>query len=180
MFFKALYNLIPDAGYMPLLTEILRDVWNSRQSGLSVKLAHAQQKQEHLGVERQRIIDLLVKGTIDQDVYKEQMARVGTALREVQLEADRLSSEASVNAHDLERLLEFADWLLCRVAGIWKSATLQNKLRVQAALFPDGLTVSNEGFGTASTPLFFYQYAPIPIAANDMASPGGFEPPLSP
>jgi hypothetical protein len=90
------------------------------------------------------------------------------------------ASEALITAEQVEYLLEFAEWLLGRVAGIWNSASLPNKLRIQAALFPDGLRVSKEGLGTPLRPLFFKQFQEISTEQHGLASPGGFEPPLPP
>jgi hypothetical protein len=49
---------------------------------------------------------------------------------------------------------------LCRLAASADSGHLEqccpeNKQRIQSALFPDGLTVRTEGFGTAPLPIFF-------------------------
>jgi hypothetical protein len=124
----------------------------------------------------QRIVDLFVDGQIDKDTYEDRRAKVGTALSK----AKSQQSEAPIAAEQVEYLLEFADWMLQRVAGIWNSASLSNKLRIQSAFFPDGLTVSKEGFGTPLEPLFFKQFQEIPIEESSLASPGGFEPPLPP
>ena len=70
--------------------------------------------------------------------------------------------------------------MLDRAAGIWESASLPNKLRIQEAFFPNGLTIAKEGFGTPSMPLFFRQLHEVPIEETSLASPRGFEPLLSP
>jgi hypothetical protein len=85
-------------------------------------------------------------------------------------------SETLVNAQEVDCLLEFADWLLQRVAGIWNSASAENKRRIQGVLFPEELTVAKEGSGTTSTPIFFKHLKPIPIEESGLAS----EPLLSP
>ena len=115
-------------------------------------------------------------GQIDKATFDDQTARVGTELKAAQ---ERLS-ETLVSAEELDCLLEFATWLLERVAGIWNSASAENQRRIQGALFPGGLTVAREGFGTTSTPLFFNQLQAIPIEGDGLASPRGFEPLLSP
>jgi site-specific DNA recombinase len=176
MFYELLYDLIPQVGMMPLFNKVLQDVWSKKNAEREERLAAVQKERQKLEARRQRIMDLLIDAAITKQVCDEQMERVGTALRDLEMQ----TPEATANAHELENLLEFADWMLNRVAGIWNSAALPNKLRLQEAFFPEGLAVSNEGFGTASTPLFFGQYEPIPIAEVKMASPRGFEPLLSP
>ena len=59
-----------------------------------------------------------------------------------------------ISANQVESLLEFAEWMLERVAGIWNSASLPNQRRIQEAFFPQGLTVTQDGFGTPLRPYF--------------------------
>jgi hypothetical protein len=49
---------------------------------------------------------------------------------------------------EIELLLDFADWMLANSASVWAGASFENKLRIQRALFANGLPVSKEGFGT--------------------------------
>ena len=101
---------------------------------------------------------------------------VGTAIKDL----ENQTLPVSVTEAELASLVEFAEWMMLRVAGIWNSATISNKLRLQRTLFPNGLEVSNEGFGTASEPLFFAGWDAEVEAKTSLASPGGFEPPLPP
>jgi len=63
-------------------------------------------------------------------------------------------SSSNTTSRQLDDLVEFAERLLSRVTGIWNADTLGEKLRLQAILFPKGLEVSQEGFGTADLPYF--------------------------
>jgi hypothetical protein len=56
--------------------------------------------------------------------------------------------------------------MLGRAAGIWETASLPNKLRIQEALFPHGLTVTKEEIGTSSMPLFFRHLHEVPNRGN--------------
>jgi hypothetical protein len=108
--------------------------------------------------------------------FKSQAELVGTAIKELE---DQILP-VSVTEAEIASLVEFAEWMMLRMAGIWNSATITNKLRLQRTLFPNGLEVSQEGFGTASDPLFFAGWVPGVDAETSLASPGGFEPPLPP
>jgi hypothetical protein len=88
-------------------------------------------------------------------------------------------AETLIGAEELECLLDFADWLFQQVAGIWNSSP-ENKRRIQSALFPDGLSVTREGFGTTPLPIFFRTFQEAALEKEGLASPGGFEPPLPP
>jgi hypothetical protein len=60
--------------------------------------------------------------------------------------------------------------MLGRAAGIRETASLPNKLRIQEALFPHGLTVTKEEIGTSSMPLFFRYLHEVPIGETSLAS----------
>src|SRR5450759_5685471 len=45
-------------------------------------------------------------------------------------------------------LLSFAEWFLENASVVWMSAESDKKRRIQEAIFPSGVTVTTEGFGT--------------------------------
>jgi hypothetical protein len=171
-----LLNLIPEMRFLPLFNEALRDVWRQKHTEREEQIKRTQETKSRLEERKQRLVDLLVDGALSQAEYENQAGRVGTALSEL----ERQLPDALESIEEIESLVEFAEWMLIRVAGIWDSASIANKRRIQDAFFPDGLTVTSEGFGTAPSPLFFAEYAPIPIESEKVASPRGFEPLLSP
>jgi len=176
-FHQLVYRLLPvDRSFMPLFHAVIRDVWNQKHADRQQRVQRAKQEVASLEEKSQKIIDALLDGTFDKATYETQREIVGTALEKARIQ----QSEALISADQVECLLEFAEWMLDRAAGIWESASPSNKLRIQEALFPHGLTVTREGFGTASMPLFFRQLHEAPIEETSLASPGGFEPPLPP
>src|SRR5260370_41544707 len=151
---------------MALFDEVLKDVWKQKQTDREETATVIGKRIAALETRKQNLIESVVDGRIDRAIYNSQMARVGTELKGVQ---ERLS-ETLVTAQELDCLLEFAAWLLERVAGIWNSASAGNKRRIQGALFPMGLDVAKDGFGTVSRPLFFNQLEPIPVEESGLAS----------
>jgi site-specific DNA recombinase len=175
-FHQLLYDLIPEMKFMALFEEIIIDVWRLKHAEREEMIVRLQHEKSKLEQRKQRLLDLMVDGTLTAPDYEKQVKRVGTTLTALEKEVpDELAS-----AQELQCLVEFAEWMLNRVAGIWQSASLANKQRIQNAFFPQGLEVSAEGFGTVPSPLFFGQYTPIPIESEKVASPRGFEPLLSP
>jgi len=69
--------------------------------------------------------------------------------------AGLLEGEALVDLAEIELLLDFADWMFDRLASVWASASYINKLRIQYVLFPNELTVSQEGLGTPKCSILF-------------------------
>jgi site-specific DNA recombinase len=175
-FNQYLFGLVPDADLMPLFTEVVKRTWKCVNEEWQGRANQVEKLIEREKARKQRLIDYLLDGKIQQEVYDSQMERVGTSIEQLQ----QSIPSAPMPEAELSSLLEFAEWLVERVAGIWNSASLGNKQRLQQALFPKGLTVSPEGFGTGKEPFFFKDYLSPNATNNGLASPGGFEPPLPP
>ncbi len=175
-FHQLLYSLVPDRNFMLLFREVVIDAWKQKHAHQQERLSRAEKQIAELETQSQKLLDLLLRGTVDEKTYQMGMERVGTGLEE----ARNQTSESLLSLDQLEHLVDFAEWMLERAAGIWNSASPANRKRLQEALFPNGLTVSEDGFGTAQHPLFFMPIQEIPIEESSLASPGGFEPPLPP
>jgi hypothetical protein len=81
---------------------------------------------------------------------------------------------------ELAELLVFSRWVLENAGVVWCAADYEKKGRLQGVLFPSGLTVTDEGFGTPEIACPFMQLEKKTSEEYSMASPGGFEPPLPP
>ena len=176
LFYELLYGFTPQEAFMPLFHELLVRAWREKNREREESTVRAQKKLQELDAEKSRLLKLVIDEIISPADYKDQEQRVGTERRALQNQVLLVS----VTETELDALVEFAEWLLGRVAGIWASATLANKHRLQATLFPDGITVSQEGFGPAHHPLFFEGCGRVAEREASLASPGGFEPPLPP
>jgi hypothetical protein len=171
-FVELLYSLSPQERFIPLFEAIVRDVWKAKQADHEQAASLISKRIASMEARKQRLIESVVDGRIDKATYDDQIGRVGTDLAAAQGQL----SQTLIGAEELDCLLEFAAWLLERVAGIWNSAAAPNKRRIQTALFPAGLTLTKEGFGTAQRPLFFNQFQAIPVEGNGMASQGDSNP----
>jgi hypothetical protein len=161
---------------MPLFQEIVRSVWHEQNAHQLRQRAEKLRLRDKLEAKRQRLVDLLVEGQLQKPDYDDQIKKVGTAISALGIDV-QVSTESD---EELDTLLQFAEWLLLRVAGIWNAAEPENKRRLQHVLFPNGLTVSSEAFGTAKHPLFFDTYGVDGHSNSGLASPEGFEPSLPP
>ena len=87
------------------------------------------------------------KGTIDQVTYERQRDRVREELALAQLAA----SDAALEELDVESVMSFAETVLTDASRLWTKATPEQKQRLQAGFFPDGLRFDGNEFGTALT-----------------------------
>ncbi len=76
----------------------------------------------------------------------------------------------------LEAALASSAQVLSHAKDLWQGATLDQRGRLQAALFPQGLAHDGEKFRTAVTCLGVKQLDGNADPRNDVASPTGFEP----
>ena len=81
------------------------------------------------------------------------MGKVGTDLER----AGFLEGEAFIDLAEVELLLDFAEWMLENVSGVWSQASFEDKQRLQWAVFPAGLMVSGKDL-EPQRPLFFKQF----------------------
>ena len=77
---------------------------------------------------------------------------------------------------DVEALLRFSEDVLCNIARLWQDAPAEQKLKLQAALFPEALRMRDGAFGTVVTSLAFKHFGGDFGGNSGMASPAGFEP----
>ena len=131
---------------------------------------------EALRERKNRVVDLFVDGRMDQDTYDQQVLRLDAEIQE----AEQQLHDTDVENMDVEAVLEFAEKLVERPKELWLQSPLEQKQRLQRVFFPDGLTFTNDGFGTAASNSFFNVLQSFTLEKATLASPTGFEPVLPP
>ena len=114
----------------------------------------------------------LYERRIDQQTYERQR----DALRESITAAEIASEDAAGNEPDVVGLLEFAERLLGNLSDLWLTSSLDDRQRIQSAVFPEGLPFANGRIGTSATCSAFKHFERIARPDSGMASPAGFEP----
>ncbi len=106
---------------------------------------------------------------IDRPAYERQRDRLREDIALAELEAN----DARLEELDVEGILGFAETVISNAARLWSDATLEQKQRLQAVLFPDGLRFDGKKFGTAVTCLAFSRLQRIAGVESGVASPNG-------
>ena len=161
---------------MRLFKEIVRQVWKQRQTDSEAILRVAKTKLDELRERKNRLVEFLLDGRLDQQTYDEQVQRLTAEMETAKMEF----SVADLECMDVEAVLEFAENLVERPKQLWLESTLEQKQRLQSVFFPDGVTYTSEGFGTAPSNSFFNVFREFTSGKVSLASPTGFEPVLSP
>jgi hypothetical protein len=86
-------------------------------------------------------------------------------------------NELHLERIDVEGVLAFAEHVLMRAAALWSNASLDDR-SLQQAIFPNGISWTAAGFGTAVTSGAFSYLRGISDGSEGVASPAGFEPAL--
>lgn len=131
---------------------------------------------EELTERKNRLVEFLLGGHLDQQTYEEQVQRLNS---EIQRAKDRFT-EADMECADVEAVIEFAERLVERPKQLWVESSLEQKQRLQRVFFPDGVTYTADGFGTAVTNSFFKVFQMFSVEKVSLASPTRFEPVLPP
>jgi site-specific DNA recombinase len=175
-FAALIYGLAPDRRCMRLFKEIVRQVWKQRQAASEAILRAAKGTLDELMERKNRLVEFLLDGRLDQQTYEEQAQRLNA---EIQRAKERFA-EADMECMDVEAVMEFAERLVERPKQLWLESSLEQKQRLQRVFFPDGLTYTADGFGTAPTNSLFNVFQMFSVEKASLASPTGFEPVLPP
>ena len=156
---------------------ILTSVHDQKRRQERDTVALAQKRIGEVEIRKQKLVDALLDGKLTDQIYQEQMDRVQAELQTLQI---AIEDRASLEPQALERMLDFAEWFFENVGAVWLGADLENKLRIQEAVFPSGIVLSSDGFGTLQPANLFINLWQDSKDEYSLASPRGFEPLLSP
>ena len=111
--------------------------------------------------------------SIAQDVYDDELASVTADIADTQTELARLQDQDL----DIDRLFNASAWVLRSSANTWLSTDLAGRLRLQQALFPDGLQYSREeGYWNPVNAKAFNIIETLKADSSTLAGGQGFEP----
>ena len=81
---------------------------------------------------------------------------------------------------NITAVLAFAESALSDIVRLWETASADEKQRLQAVMFPEGVTFDGQNIRTAATCLAFTKLPAFGGLQDGLASPTGFEPVLPP
>ncbi len=145
-FLDQLRDLRPRDDLLAIWRDIVRDVWATRKAELENDLKIFERRVVEVNKRRKSLTRAFVfDKAIEQSDYDEFLAE----LKEDQFVAENALHEAQIDDLDIEATLTFAEKALMSAASIWVEASLEQRQRFQALLFPEGLIYSREsGFRT--------------------------------
>jgi site-specific DNA recombinase len=170
-----LEKLQPNPEYIRLFSEIVLEVWKSKQADVLLQRTALEKRCMEINERKEQLIQAFIyEKAIDKTIFQEQLDKLKeeTTLTEIHL------NELKREELDVEAVLSFSEYLLLNAARLWAEASLDRKQRLQMVLFPDGVTFGAGDFGTAETcRAFNLLERPAPLK-DGLVSPTGFEPVL--
>ena len=168
--------LTPQQEAMDEIKDTIRTVWKQREGDAQDLQRVLIRKSEKIETRKTTLVNRWLDGDIDQDGYKEQIARLSLEIDEVKQQLRATEFEHI----ELEGVLAFAEKIVKRPSRLWVESSLGQRQRLQETLFPNGISFDGEQFGTDSTSLFFSLIGKVSSQDYDLVSPTGFEPVLPP
>src|SRR5262249_21208200 len=144
------------------------DVWRTRRED-AVRLRRELEKRLADVQERESVLEeaFLYERRIDAAAYERQRDKLRETVAIIRIELE----EARIEEIDVDGILAYAEHVLGNAAELWRVATLEQKQRLQLALFPQGLRFKDGRIGTAVTCLAFMQLAADSTTDLQLASP---------
>ena len=146
-FLDLLEQLEPMAEWVSLFRDVVLDEWRQQHAGAVAEHERMQRRVGELEGQKQRLLDLLLDGTVDKPTYAERREQLEIEIAVARSEAN----DANLDTMDLGAVLDFAEHLVCNARKMWIHASLDERQRLQGVLFPEGLSHDGEGFGNAVT-----------------------------
>ena len=171
-FVEYLEWLTPTPALFSAFREEVDAVWKRRQGDSKALFANAQRKLSIATAKKDKLVDLLIAGTLDETLFKQQVSRLDKEQEEI-LEELRTSENQYL---DFEGLMDFADKIASRPARLWIESAIDQRQRLQKVFFPHGLSFDGEEFGTGVPSFFFNVLNGYGERNDDLASLTGFEP----
>ena len=160
--------------YVALFREVVLAEWKARKK---VEADEAQAIKRRIGKlegDRERVEEaFLFDRSITEETYKRQYERI----RQDIILAEMDYHDRTLDALDIEGLVGFAENVMSAPARMWREASLDQKQRLQLALFPSGVTYGSCGIGTAKICLLFELLPDTEGQADELVRPEGLEPP---
>jgi hypothetical protein len=184
-FVVLLRQLVPSPEWLELLKQTILSIWHEELGQVSDVREGVQKRVTQIRARLRRLDEaFLHESSVDRTTYEEQRDKLREELTVAELEL----SEARIEQFDIESALAKAVRVLNNASTLWIDASLEDRLRLQEVLFPQGLVWDGAGFQTPVTCLSFYHLGlvegsglaahpidgvetpPISLACNDLGS----------
>ena len=151
-FLSLLDRLRPQPELVALFRAIVLDHWKARHEEVAAQRTAAERKIADLKRRKDQLVEAFIfQKVIDEDTYKEQLAKLNEAMALAEIDQHDQRTEEL----DIEAVLDFAERVSLNASRLWLEANLEQRQRFQALLFPEGLQVAEGEIRTPVTASFY-------------------------
>ena len=172
VFYEYLQSFQPKEEILDLFGAIVLDVWEKQQEERFKEQKRMERELDSLKQKKDRIFDLLLKKTIDDETYKFKMEEIAVEITTKEIELN----EIKIDLNDVESCINYCKFFLSNIARLWHDSPLDLRQRFQNLIFPEGIAFDGENFRTAVTANIFRHLQPERVQKYSLVAPTGFEP----
>ncbi len=171
-FYNYLKTFQPENDILELFEAIVIDVWKNRHEERIKEQKGYETELKNLKNKKDKLLELLIKGTLDDETYKTKVFEVDNEIMTKQIEVN----DTGIEINDIEACLNYCKFFLRNIADLWLNADLNLKQRFQTLIFPDKIYINQDTFRTAVTALIFKELQVKNHPESLLVAPSGFEP----
>lgn len=172
-FLDYLGNITPKKKFFDDFEKAVMKVWKRKFEEVNADYLRYEKQLEKLKQHRSGLIDMKAKNLLSDEEFKEEKERI---TKEIDLnELAMIGSK--IEMFDLEATIEYAKQFISDLPRQWFDLGIENKIRFQKLIFPEGLPyLGNNKFGTAKLSVFFEINQQLQNQKTSLVGPIGFEP----
>ncbi len=177
LFADFLAQLQPRPEYLRLFGEIIVDVWKQKMAIAAAEHEAAQRHLNALAERKQLLVEAFVyKRLIDSAPYQQQLDQ----LKEEIALAEINERDARIELLDVHAAVGFGEFVLLNAPRLWAQLCLEQKQRLQQAIFPRGVQFEDGVYRTAETSMVFFELEAKQAEKEGLVALTGIEPVFQP
>ena len=173
LYLTLLERLRPRPEFLTLFKAIVLDVWKARHEDIAAQKAAAERKIAELKRRKEQLVEAFIyQRVIDEGTYKDQLDKLNESMAMAEInQHDQRTEEL-----DIEAVLGFAERVSLNAPRLWLKASLDQRQRFQAFLFPEGIQVADRELRTPVTASFYEELHSFTTQEKRLVEQKGFEP----
>ena len=168
-----LHKLRPNPGYLRVFRETVVVVYESKfADSLALREKLERELREKRDSKRKLNEAFIYRKAISEADHRQMKETLEQEILTLEMKIE----EARQDEIELNELLDFSENLLLNAAGAWNQSGLEQKQRLQAVLFPEGLTYGDGIYQTSVTSPMFNMIGISAEKKEDLVALPGIEP----
>ena len=174
-FYEHLKQYEPKPEILDLFGAIVLDLLKNSQSEQIQNEYRLDQELKALKENQNKLEELAVKGTFDDESYKRQAVKLKAEILAKQIDLN----EVRIDLDDVDGCINYCKFFISNISNLWAAATVDLKQRFQTLIFPEKIYFEYGTFRTTATATIFKELQQFPANKSNLVAPTGFEPVFS-